>query len=562
MAGKNVSDATLRNWQRLNSDVENKLQHRANKSCSRKRIFPLEYIQNKDTLLFIEQVLLLVKKRGVTRYDIIYSLAVKLLEKAGIANTRRARLALLEFSGTLLSEFPAPPADETDILGLVYQCLLCEGEKNKNGSYYTPPDVTTEMLSDFDVSDGKTFFDPCCGSGAFLLAAKVASPLQLWGCDKDHVAVFMAKVNLLCRYPDCDFSPRIYCFDYLKAKMEQKFDFIATNPPWGTEKSSRGGERFSRFFRRAAEQLAEGGKISFLFPESVLGIKSHAEFRRFLLENTSLEKVRLYDGVFSGVMTKYVSICAGKAPGKTHFLLSDGKFDRQIAVADIFKDSDCTFCFVSEEKRKILDQINSQRHFDLSESTFALGIVTGDNKNKLFNTQKAGMDPVITGKEVCRYTLSPAVKFLRYDRETLQQTAPEMYYRAPEKLVYKFISNQLVFAYDNAGLLCLNSANILIPEIPGMSIKTVLAFLNSDVLRYYYQEMFKDVKILKGNLMQLPFPEISPEVAVEIDRLTDYILKGCDAFEKDLQALIYRCYKLSSEQIQLVNKALYPEGER
>ena len=60
MAGKNVSDATLRNWQRLNSDVENKLQHRANKSCSRKRIFPLEYIQNKDTLLFIEQVLLLV----------------------------------------------------------------------------------------------------------------------------------------------------------------------------------------------------------------------------------------------------------------------------------------------------------------------------------------------------------------------------------------------------------------------------------------------------------------------------------------------------------------------
>lgn len=562
MAGKNVSDATLRNWQRLNSDVENKLQHRANKSCSRKRIFPLEYIQNKDTLLFIEQVLLLVKKRGVTRYDIIYSLAVKLLEKAGIADTRRARLALLEFSGTLLSEFPAPPADETDILGLVYQCLLCEGEKNKNGSYYTPPDVTTEMLSDFDVSDGKTFFDPCCGSGAFLLAAKVESPLQLWGCDKDHVAVFMAKVNLLCRYPDCDFSPRIYCFDYLKAKMEQKFDFIATNPPWGTEKSSRGGERFSRFFRRAAEQLAEGGKISFLFPESVLGIKSHAEFRRFLLENTSLEKVRLYDGVFSGVMTKYVSICAGKAPGKTHFLLSDGKFDRQIAVADICKDSDCTFCFVSEEKRKILDQINSQRHFDLSESTFALGIVTGDNKNKLFNTQKAGMEPVITGKEVCRYTLSPAVKFLRYDRDTLQQTAPEMYYRAPEKLVYKFISNQLVFAYDNAGLLCLNSANILIPEIPGMSIKTVLAFLNSDVLRYYYQEMFKDVKILKGNLMQLPFPEISPDVAVEIDRLTDYILKGCDAFEKDLQALIYRCYKLSSEQIQLVNKTLYPEGER
>jgi hypothetical protein len=154
------------------------------------------------------------------------------------------------------------------------------------------------------------------------------------------------------------------------------------------------------------------------------------------------------------------------------------------------------------------------------------------------------------------------VKFLHYDKNTLQQTAPEKYYRAPEKLVYKFISNQLVFAYDDTGVLCLNSANILIPDIPGMSIKTVLAFLNSNVLRYYYQARFKDLKILKSKLIQLPFPNVSPENAVEIDRLTDYILKGCDAFEKELQAVIYRCYKLSPEQVQLIEKTLYPEGER
>lgn len=560
MARKNVSDATLRNWQRLNSDVENKLQHRANKSCSCKRIFPLEYIQNKESLYFAENLLALVEEKGFLRNDIIYTLAVKLLEKAGLSDTRRAGLVLSEFAGTLLAELPELPADEIDILGFVYQCFLFEGEKNKKGSYYTPPGIAAEMLSDFDFSGGKTFFDPCCGSGAFLLAAMVESPLQLWGCDKDPVAVFIAKVNLLCRYPEWDFSPRIYCCDYLKSKMTQKFDFIATNPPWGVEKSSRGGERFSRFFRKAASQLEEGGKISFLFPESVLQIKSHAKFRRFLLENTSLEKVCLYDGVFSGVMTKYVSMCACNAPGKTHFLLVEGNSRCQISVADILKDRDCTFCFASEEDRKILDWIDLRKRCSLSESTFALGIVTGDNKNKLFNTRATGTEPVITGKEVCRYTLAPAVKFLRYDRSSFQQSAPEMYYRAPEKLVYKFISNQLVFAYDNAGNLCLNSANILIPDIPGMSIKTVLAFLNSNVLRYYYQARFKDVKILKSNLMQLPFPEISPEKAVEIDRLTDYILNGNSACEKELQALIYRCYELSPEQVQLVEKTLYPEG--
>lgn len=40
-----------------------------------------------------------------------------------------------------------------------------------------------------------------------------------------------------------------------------------------------------------------------------------------------------------------------------------------------------------------------------------------------------------------------------------------------------------MFAYDDTSSLFLNSANILIPNIPGMSTKTVLAFLNSSLYR-------------------------------------------------------------------------------
>ena len=71
--------------------------------------------------------------------------------------------------------------------------------------------------------------------------------------------------------------------------------------------------------------------------------------------------------------------------------------------------------------------------------------------------------------------------------------------------------------------------------------------------------MFGDIKILKGNLMQLPIPQISSEEAVEIDRLVDYILDGCNACDRTLQTLIYRCYQLSAEQIQIIEKILYPE---
>ena len=166
------------------------------------------------------------------------------------------------------------------------------------------------------------------------------------------------------------------------------------------------------------------------------------------------------------------------------------------------------------------------------------------------------MEAVITGKEVAPYTLKTAENFLLYDRKNFQQAAPEKYYRAPEKLVYKFISNQLVFSYDNTGTLVLNSANILIPEIPGMSIKTVLAFLNSDFLRYYYQMLSNDIKILKSHLMQLPFPEIPPADSAAIDAVIDKILAGDNTCIPELQNKIYRCYQLSQDQISYIENFL------
>ena len=228
----------------------------------------------------------------------------------------------------------------------------------------------------------------------------------------------------------------------------------------------------------------------------------------------------------------------------------------KVSVQDVENSKDHVFAFISDTDRKILSQICAVKHFFLDRSDFALGIVTGDNKNKVKNRLENGMEPVFTGKEVRAYRLSPACRFLHYDRKNFQQAAKDEYYRAPEKLVYKFISGRLVFALDDTRSLVLNSANILIPHIPGMSIRTVLGFLNSNVLRYYYSVMFGDVKILKSSLMQLPFPEISGGTDAEISRLVDEIISGNTGAEECLQKIIYSCCKLTPEQIEHVENTV------
>ena len=134
--------------------------------------------------------------------------------------------------------------------------------------------------------------------------------------------------------------------------------------------------------------------------------------------------------------------------------------------------------------------------------------------------------------------------------------AKEEIYRAPEKLVYKFISKKLVFAYDNSASLFLNSANILIPNVPSMSIKTVMAFLNSSLFQFMYIKLFGEVKILKGNLIELPFPEISTTDNEKIAALVDEILSGNSKKQEEIENYIFSVYGLTDEQKTYVRRMI------
>lgn len=138
----------------------------------------------------------------------------------------------------------------------------------------------------------------------------------------------------------------------------------------------------------------------------------------------------------------------------------------------------------------------------------------------------------------------------------MQQVAKEKYYRAKEKLVYKFISNKLVFAYDNTASLFLNSANILIPQIPNMSIKTVLGFLNSELYQYLYCTLFSEIKILKGNLIELPFIGIMQEQDNLISSYVQNILNGNDNYIINVQEEIYKLFNINDLQIKYIKEKI------
>ena len=562
-----ISKATQKNWKKLKPNQNEKLISRANKRLSTKKIIPLEYLSNRENLSKIIKLLDLLESNNWEKQDIMYSLSINMVKYHKISDQKNVKKFLNEYSHLNiipeLVNYNIKSIKENDILGLIYQCLMLEGEKNKKGSYYTPKILTENMTKDLKFSEAQTFLDPCCGSGAFLLAINANDPKQLYGVDTDKIAVMIAKINLIIKYKGIEFEPNIYNANFLiENNSNKKFTYIVTNPPWGglTDKSYipneiKSGEIFSCFIVRSFEKLEKNGKMRFLLPISILNVKTHKDIRKYILNNGNLSKITLYNDMFTGVTTKYIDLEIENTNPSEDVIIDNG-ISTYIESKENFKLTNNTiFSIINLQNKEIINKIQKNGKYYLTNSRWALGIVTGNNKDKLVDKPKTNYEAVYTGKEIKPYYLQKPKKYLKYDRNDFQQVAKDEYYRAPEKLVYKFISNKLVFAYDDKKSLFLNSANILIPNIPNMSIKTAMAYLNSELFSYYYKKLFGEIKILKGNLMEIPFPNITKEENIKITNMVNNIIdeKGSD---ETLQKEIYKTYNLNEQDIEFIKKEM------
>lgn len=571
-----ISKATAYNWKKLKSDSENKLTKRANKTKSAKRIVANSYVNNAEANMLLSVVLELNKPIE----SIMYSLVVSLLTHKGLIDKPHIRNFLDKYRNMELVDIPVPEHiwdSEEDVLGFIYQSLITEGERNVTGQYYTSQKVVEYMLGDKTLKDGETLLDPCCGSGAFLLKVSTTNPANLYGFDINPIAVMLASANLLAKYADVVFTPQIYCIDFLKKDLfvdathniPFRFDNIYTNPPWGADKTGcyaknypliKSKEKASMFLLEALSRLNKSGVLYFLLPTSLLKIKTHSDIRKFLLTSTTIHQIDLYSHRFDGVFTDFFSIklsqghvdeqnyCVSNGETQTNILIPKSEYSSANIVTDKMNALD----------ESIIQKMESSRHDDLTHSQWALGIVTGDNKNKVKKEAEPGLEPIYTGKQVNPFSLKEESSYILFAPETFQQCAKTEYFRAPEKLIYRFIAKYPIVAYDDKQCLCLNSANILIPELDGIAVKSVAALLNSTLYHYYYTMKFPDIKVLKGNLQALPFPKLTVDQDKELsDLVTTFQLSDySEEHQRLLDKVVYSIFGITpKEQVYIYSQS-------
>ncbi len=565
-SGFYISKATKRNWDKLQHNGNNRLTSRANKSRSQRIITPEGYVMAGSLPRFVDDL----KAADYPIDNLVFSLCALYVEHNRVNEGNRRRF-FEEYTHYQRVDVDVPRQilknRQDDWIGFVYQSLTAEGQRILKGLYYTKPVIVNEMLSDIRILSSEKFLDPCCGSGIFLLKLEHARLEQLFGIDNDPLAVMIAKANLMVKFGESPIYPQIYQMDFLlhaaSALGDLKFDYIVTNPPWGTEKGRQHSsevinskEKASLFFTESFKFLNKNGIQHFLLPSSMMKIKVHADLRRFVCHETRMESLKCYRERFKGVFTDFISLKVSKKPvfGSQSYTVTNAKNEVSRKEFKPREDDFCAIPMLNDRDEAIISIAERFRHDDLSHSRWALGIITGNNAKVLKDKPMKGLEKIYTGKDISKYHLSPATRYIKFNRADFQQCAKDEFYRAKEKLVYKFVSSRLCFAYDDTQSLFLNSANILIPEVDGMSTKTVMAFLNSALFNFLYSKRFGDLKILKGNLSALPFPKIDEETDQELSALVDEALKGDLEAQAKIDELIFDLYEFDLQEIELIKK--------
>lgn len=201
---------------------------------------------------------------------------------------------------------------DSDIKGDAFEYFLKNSITvgNDLGEYFTPRHIVKLIVDLIDPQFGDTIYDPCCGTGGFLIEAfrHIKSKVKLTKGNIDFLekktiyggeltgTAKIAKMNMILAG---DGHVNIYQIDSLSKPYEEKFDVIVTNYPF-SQKTEYGNlyglnttEGNPVFLKHIIDALKKGGRAGVVVPDGVLFGKGndYVKVRKLLTETCDVKAI-------------------------------------------------------------------------------------------------------------------------------------------------------------------------------------------------------------------------------------------------------------------------------
>ena len=189
---------------------------------------------------------------------------------------------------------------------------------NDLGEYFTPRHIVRLMVDLLDPAYMEKIYDPCCGTGGFLIEAfghiarkvkctnetrQVLENETIFGRELTETAR-IAKMNMILAG---DGHTHIYQMDSLKSPVDGEYDVILTNFPfsqdtcYGPLYGMNTEDANPVFLKHVVDACADGGRIGVVVPEGLLfaETRQYESIRKYILDKCQVVAVvSLHEYVF------------------------------------------------------------------------------------------------------------------------------------------------------------------------------------------------------------------------------------------------------------------------
>jgi len=174
--------------------------------------------------------------------------------------------------------------------------------RKKHGQYFTSSDIKDEALSLISFNDDDLVLENSCGTGEFIDSALKLNP-------KINMVAYDIDQNLI-NLVNSNFNVTSECKDYLLLDHNAQFDKIIGNPPYFqmtiAEATKKGYKKYldvclgkpniyAMFIKASIDSLKPEGELVYVVPTSMNNGNDFRKLREYIVENTNIENMILFD---------------------------------------------------------------------------------------------------------------------------------------------------------------------------------------------------------------------------------------------------------------------------
>jgi len=389
------------------------------------------------------------------------------------------------------------------------------------------------------------------------------------------------------------------------------FDVVIGNPPYGVKLKKKNQifyskkfnlllsitDTFLMFIKQSYLILKPNSHLSLIVPSTWLYMSQYKSFRKDLVEKKRINEVVLIrKSVFDNATVETCILHSKNIyPNDSYYSFREitnniSNFAEDILSKkqiELFKEDDCNLVLSNFEEQLLFNKIKTDALLFKDIALIVCGLTPYRKgkglppqteeivDNRCFDADYKKDETYrryIMGRDFNRFTWSiEKERWLSYGKWIAEPrfSAP---FNEDNKIIIRQTSDKLIAHLDTNKFLSLKNVHNVKITNDSMCYEYLLALLNSRLMDWWYQKLipekgriFAEVKVV--NLEQLPIKNISSENQQPLIPLVSQILSlkkenpaaDTSALEREIDALVYRLYGLTEEEIGVIERGSSPK---